>query len=340
MYSILLTEIPKAKVYHALCTGYAGLFLARARLEADRPCMLTEHGIYTNERRIEITAAQWLDGQKSMSLDISRPHHARDLKDYWSDTFSSYSKLCYDACQEIVTLYEGNKDFQISDGADPTKIRIIPNGVDFDRFSGIKKEQNTPPTVALIGRVVPIKDIKTFIHAVRQLRERIPNIRGWILGPTNEDEGYYKECLALLEKYQLNDSLTFAGKVDIDDYLNQIDVLVLTSISEAQPLVILECGAVGIPCVATDVGACRELVYGRGDEDPPLGQAGEVCPLTNPNFVADSIHRLITEKKHYESCSKVIRERVKKYYFKKDQDLAYKTIYASLIANSKLQNTN
>ena len=38
LYSILLADIPSAKVYHAASTGYAGLFLTRAHLETGRPC--------------------------------------------------------------------------------------------------------------------------------------------------------------------------------------------------------------------------------------------------------------------------------------------------------------
>ena len=54
LYSVLLSELPRARVYHAVSTGYAGLYAARARIATGRPVLLTEHGIYTNERRIEL----------------------------------------------------------------------------------------------------------------------------------------------------------------------------------------------------------------------------------------------------------------------------------------------
>lgn len=52
LYSIFVAELPPAKCYHSLSTGYAGLLAARAKLETSRPVIVTEHGIYTNERRI------------------------------------------------------------------------------------------------------------------------------------------------------------------------------------------------------------------------------------------------------------------------------------------------
>src|SRR5262249_23151780 len=50
IYSILLAPLPQADVYHAMSTGYAGLMAARAKVETGKPVIVTEHGIYTNER--------------------------------------------------------------------------------------------------------------------------------------------------------------------------------------------------------------------------------------------------------------------------------------------------
>ena len=55
------------------------------------------------------------------------------------------------------------------------------------------------------------------------------------------------------------------------EYYRKIDLLVLTSISEAQPLVILEANCAGIPVVASDVGSCRELIEGRTHNDRLIG---------------------------------------------------------------------
>ena len=111
--------------------------------------------------------------------------------------------------------------------------------------------------------MVPIKDIKTYIKAVHILKQSLPDLRAYMLGPAEEDPAYARECRALAEHLQLEDTLIFTGSVDVRDYFGIIDVLALTSLSEAQPLVILEAGAAGIPSVATDVGACREMITAR-----------------------------------------------------------------------------
>jgi len=338
-FSVMLCPMPRADLYHPVSTGYAGLLASRAHLETGRPVILTEHGIYTNERRIEIAMANWIYEVPREGLGID--HSRMGLKELWIEAFAGYSRTCYEACSEIVTLYEGNQKLQIEEGADPKKLRIIPNGIDFERFYSLVPERGSqPPTVALIGRVVPIKDVKTFIRAGAILRKTIPDLRILILGPTEEDPGYFQECREMVELLNLENSLEFTGKVRLDDYLPRIDVMALTSISEAQPLVILEAGAAGIPVVATDVGACRELILGSSHEVPPLGPGGAVTSLANPEETAGEIGRLLTNRRWYERCSRALKTRVERYYSKADLDQTYNQLYEELAAEAKKEVVN
>jgi polysaccharide biosynthesis protein PelF len=330
LFSVACADLPRARVFHPVSTGYAGLLAARARIELGRPVLLTEHGIYTNERRIEIAMADWLFETPHGNLGIDKPK--RDLKDVWVDTFVSYSKACYDAADLIVTLYTGNQEFQRRDGAQPEKLRIIPNGIDPQRFAKIARTAERPPTIALIGRVVPIKDVKTFIRAAGILREQIPDLKALVLGPTEEDEAYYAECRAMVQHLGLGATVEFKGRVRLEDWLGQIDAIVLTSISEAQPLVILEAGVAGVPSVATDVGACREMILGRADEAPALGPGGAVCPLSNPAAVAAALLELLTNHEWRQRCGQAIRERVARHYNKADLDATYGALYRELAA--------
>ena len=328
LYSILLADLPPAKTYHALSTGYAGLFAARAKTELNKPSMITEHGIYTNERRIEIASADWLEETASKALTIDRTR--LNLRDMWMDTFTNYSRISYSACDPIITLFSGNQSAQLADGAIADRLRIIPNGVDVERFSNIQRRAHDRPTIALIGRVVPIKDIKGFLRAVSMLHEQIPDLRVLIMGPVDEDPDYARECMNFAEYLALKNTVTFTGRVNIDDYLPEIDVVAFSSLSEAQPLTILEAGAAGIPIVATDVGACREMVMGAADENPAMGAGGVIVPLANPAALADGILYLLRDKDFYEQCSKTMRRRVATYYNKNDQHMAYQGLYAAV----------
>ena len=329
LYSVLLAPLPQADIYHAMSTGYAGLMAARAKVEADKPVFVTEHGIYTNERRIEVTSADWLEATSSKALTIDKPR--RDLRDMWIDSINNFSRVCYAGCDRIITLFAGNQKPQLEDGADAARMQVIPNGVNIAHFGQLNHRRQDTPTIGLIGRVVPIKDVKTFIRAVSLLRQTSPDIKAFVIGPTEEDREYYAECLNLVELMGLERNITFTGQARVEDYLPMLDVVVLTSISEAQPLVLLEAGAAGIPIVATDVGACREIVEGMPDEDPLLGPGGIVTPLASPASTADAIFTLLSDRDRYDAASAAIRTRIATYYNETIQQQAYRNLYAQYL---------
>ena len=337
MYSVILGELPQARVYHAVSTGYAGLYLARARLETGRPAMVTEHGIYTTERCIEIAMADWLheeDKFRSMNVDKSR----RDLQDMWMRTFKNYSRICYEACDQIITLFEGNQSSQLQNGSVAERMSVIPNGINYEYFSKMVRSSSKEKfVVALIGRVVPIKDVKTFIRAIAQVRESLADVQAYMIGPYDEDPEYYDECKMLVRYLGLESCFTFTGSVDLAQWLTRIDLIVLTSISEAQPLVILEAGAAGIPCVATDVGACREMIEGDKRESPALGKGGMIVPLSSPSLTAQAIVQLLSEPLLLQHCGSIIQQRVRLYYNKNDLDETYRGLYEKYCSYPSVQ---
>jgi polysaccharide biosynthesis protein PelF len=329
LFATLEFKLPEAKVYHTISTGYAGLLAARAAAETGRPVIMTEHGIYTNERRIELLMADWVADtiDKGHALDDPR----LDLRDMWVHAFEAYARTCYDACDQVITLYEDNQKVQQLLGADPQRCRVIANGIDVERFARVVPVAETGrPTMALIGRVVPIKDVKAYITAAHILRERVPNLKAFILGPLDEDPGYTEECRQLVAELSLGDCVEFTGAVNIVEYLSRIHVVVLTSLSESQPLTILEAGAAGIPFVATNVGSCREVIEGRSDEQPPLGPGGIITPVVDPAAIANAVERLLADPELRQSYGETLRKRVRAFYTSERAARAYTDLYHDL----------
>ena len=318
--------LPPARVYHTISTGYAGLLAARAALEAGRPAVLTEHGIYTNERRIELLMADWVADTVDKGHAIDDPR--LDLRDMWVRAFEAYARTCYGCATEIVTLYEDNQRAQRLLGAAPDNLRVIPNGIDPRRFAGLRPPpDDARPTVALIGRVVPIKDVKTFITAIAILRHRVPDLAAVVMGPTDEDPAYHQECRRLVASLGLEEAVTFTGAVNILDHLSRVHVVALTSLSESQPLVILEAGAAGIPFVSTDVGSCREILEGRPDEAPPLGRGGIITGLVAPGEIADALSSLLLDPVLRRRYGDALRQRVHRTYTSERAAEAYRGLY-------------
>lgn len=333
LFKLFLAELPPARLYHTVTTGWSGMLAAVAGMRTSTPFITTEHGLYVNERRIEISQADWIfvDAPRRGALEVG----LGTFKEIWIHLFLALGKLCYQQTDRIYTLFEGNLRKEIEFGAPEEKLEIIPNGVDIEVFTNYGEkalpEDDNVFRVGLIGRVVPIKDIKTFIKAVRFMNEQIQNLEVYVLGPTDEDENYFAECQTMTEALGLHNVLTFTGSVDVKRWYPSLDVQVLTSISEGQPLVLLEGFCTGLPVVASDVGACREMVYGRSSEDRALGSAGSVTWVGNARQTAEAVIALYKNPAERKKRGEAGRARVNKYY-RRDQMLeSYRSIYHSYV---------
>ncbi|GAB2892597.1 GT4 family glycosyltransferase PelF [Paralcaligenes ginsengisoli] len=322
-----------AKVYHTVSTGYAGFLGALLHFRTERPLLVSEHGIYTKERKIDLLQSQWIrDNRGIFEKDISQVGYFQDL---WVRFFEAMGRVCYEAANDIVSLYEGNRLRQIRDGAPETKTRSIPNGIAVGRFAALRDRRpaDVPLVVALIGRVVPIKDIKTFIRAIFIASRKLPALQGWIVGPETEDPEYVRECRELVGSLGLQDNLKFLGFRKVDELLPEIGLVALSSISEALPLVVLEAFAAGIPVVTTDVGSCRELVEGMDDADRALGCAGSVVQIANPELFSQSILGLLEQPSVWRAAQQAGIARVERYYTDTLMEDSYRGLYQKLTAS-------
>jgi len=321
------------RALHSVSTGYAGFLGALLARSRGLPLILSEHGIYTKERKIDLYQSEWIqDNRNVFQRDPSELSYFRTM---WIRFFEWLGRLCYDAADPIIALYETNRLRQITDGAEPTRTRNIPNGVAVKRMAALrdKRAPGVPPVLCLIGRVVPIKDIKTFIRAMRIVANRMPEVQGWIAGPEDEDPGYAQECRDLVASLGLEDNLKFLGFQKIDELMPKIGLVVLSSISEALPLVILEGYAAGVPTLATDVGSCRQLVYGLDEDDRALGAAGRVVGIADPQALAEAAIELLQPQVWFAAQAAGIA-RVERYYTDDLMFGRYREVYQDALARS------
>ncbi|MFP4239071.1 MAG: GT4 family glycosyltransferase PelF [Rhodosalinus sp.] len=331
LMAVLTAPVPKARAYHAISTGYAGLYAARAARATGARCAITEHGIYTNERRIDLIKAEWITDtlQRAFDLDDVR----RDIREVWISAFEGFARATYAASDHITTLYSANQSFQRTLGAEEDRLRVIPNGIVLEKFAELTPKRGKPrPVVGLIGRVVPIKDIEACILAAARIRDAVPDVEVRIIGPTDEDPAYFEACRARVVDLGLENTVVFTGLMNIIDVLPDLDVLLLSSISEAQPLVLLEAGAAGLPCVATDVGSCREIIEGPPSEDPPLGAGGRIVPAMDAEALGAATVELLQDEDLRRACGEALRRRVKTHFTAKAAAERYSALYRELAA--------
>lgn len=308
---IINQGIPEADLYHSVSAGYAGILGSLGKALYGKPFIITEHGIYTREREEEIIKSDFIKGS---------------FKNVWIEHFYCLSKCAYDHADKVITLFNKNKDIQLELGCDEKKIAIIPNGIQLNRYLALtqKNEEEDYINVGAVVRIVPIKDIKTMIQGFAVAKKKYEKIRFHIMGPSDEDMQYYNECIQLVDSLSLRDVI-FTGRVNIEDYVGKMDILVLSSISEGQPLAILEGMASSKPFVATDVGSCKDLLYGNGDD---YGDAGIIVPIMDSQKLGQAIIDLCADKELRALMGKNAFKRVSALYSKERLIEAYKQVYS------------
>lgn len=323
LFFLLNNKLPAADLYHSAANGYAGLLAVMAKLIYKKPMLLTEHGIYSREREEEIIKSSWAKGY---------------FKDMWIKFFYNICSCVYELSDEVLTLFERNKEIEVELGCPAEKISIVPNGIDiktsaeaYPKNSADYNDRSKYINIATITRVVPIKDIKTMIQSFNYVKKVISNAKFYIFGPIDEDEEYYLECRRLAERLNLDD-LKFTGKVTATDYINDMDVLVMTSISEGQPFVILEGMAAKKPFVTTDVGGCRELLHGNDDG---FGRAGLVEPVMDIERIANAIIRLCRDSGLRKKMGENGFNRVSNLYGYEKCVESYRTLYQNFSGNGR-----
>lgn len=272
LLQVIQIDVPKADVYHCIATGYAGLVGCLANYLYKKPLLLTEHGIYVREREEDIVKSFEIKGY---------------FKSMWISYFLNMARYTYECCDQVITLFSKNRETEIQYGCDSKKIKVIPNGVDLTKFQMLDGSSHHTGSINLGAfiRVVPIKDVMTMIQAFAVAKKSCNSLHLYIMGPIDEDNEYYMECKSAVESMGIAD-VEFTGKINTLDYINDMDIILLSSISEGQPLTMLEAMACKKPCITTDVGSCRSLLYGDGDS---YGQAGYVVPVMDHMKFAEAI---------------------------------------------------
>ena len=338
--NMLATTAPPARCYHAVSTGYAGLCGALFSLKTGRPLLVTEHGIYARERDMDLARAEWIKDQPDGDGGIRVGARPSPLRGLWSRSFRALSSLAYHQATRITTLSEANRARQIAAGAPASKISIIANGVDVPEQAPQPNIAGEPPSriarerrpvrVGFVGRVVPIKDVITFIRACYLALSKVElDVR--IIGPCAEDSDYVRRCKELVDTLGVASVIKFVGPMPPAIIYKDLDVVVLTSFSEGQPLVMLEAYAAGLPVIATDVGACREMIEGRSEPDRRLGPSGLVTRVGIPSETADALVRMAGDPAWRHRLGASGRQRVLGYYRRKDMLDSYGNLYRDVV---------
>lgn len=213
--------------------------------------------------------------------------------------FNAIDRALMRATDAVVALSETHAAYLAGrEGIARSKIAIIENGIDIERFANTdrstvdtsRRDLGIPDgcnVVIMVAALRPEKAHEAFLEAARSLSDSIDNMRFLIVGG-GPREAELKELCARLS---LGEQVLFLGRrSDIPVLLRLSDVLVLPShaVVETLPLVVLEAMAAGVPVVASAVGSVPEVVRD--------GETGILIPPADSQALAEAVTRLINHR--------------------------------------------
>lgn len=186
--------------------------------------------------------------------------------------------------------------------------RVIPNGVDFERFASAAPPpshlDDSRPTILFVGRLEARKGIPYLLRAYKELKVRQPSARLVIVG----EGGLKAEYVELAHALALEDVL-FEGYVKpelLSAYYQRADVFCSPStVNESFGITLLEAMAAGAPAVATSINGTNTL-----GED---GVTGLIVPPKDANVLATAIERLIEDRLLAKQLADAAQERATRF---------------------------
>lgn len=230
------------------------------------------------------------------------------------------------------------KDWLTSEGYNPAKIVVIPNGVELGRFSErpdpahVRRELGIPedaPMVMVVSRLTRQKGLEQFLEAAKTLVPQFPDARFVIVGYANPAEQDYEDSLkALSERLGLSGRVIFTGlRQDVPSLLGSATVSVMPSLNEALSNVLLESMAAGAPTVATRVGGTPEAVVNE--------VTGLLVEPGDSTALAGAIARLLQDRVLAQRLGESARKAIEDRYSVDTMVRATEALYIDLLARKQ-----
>lgn len=217
-------------------------------------------------------------------VEFSDPFNRREVKTDWPTEDLVRMRMLSPLCSLTLAVSGDLKRRLIDHGFEDKDIRVVYPGVDLDMFrwrgEGIGGRGDV--VIGFLGRLEPVKNPFLFIEIAAQCIERGFEGQFWIIGSGRLGDQVRDE----IERRGMSQRVVMKAETHyIGPLLNELDVLVVTSLSEGLPLSIIEAMAVGVPVVASRVGGVPEVIES--------GRNGFLCSVGRPEEFVDRVLELV-----------------------------------------------
>jgi glycosyltransferase involved in cell wall biosynthesis len=212
------------------------------------------------------------------------------------------------------------RDWLVTHGEDEASVLVVESGIDISKYRPVTRRRGFPLRVGFSGRLSAEKAPLAFVDLAQMLPETGFELLMTGAGPLERAVRRHAATLA-------SDSFRFLGLVDdIRAHLASLDVLVLPSILDGRPVVVLEALALGVPVIASRVGGLPALVRD--------GETGFLVAPGDTNAIAHHLRRLAIARDELENLQRAARAFAVKNLDAQAMYATYEQAFRALMADT------
>lgn len=248
----------------------------------------------------------------------------------WQKYFGSFLGLFGEIGERIslflpwdyyIAISQSTADKLVKSGVKKNKIMVISCGVDQEMFFRKQPKFNNP-TLIVVSRLLPYKQIDKVITALGTLRKDFPKIKLIVIGEGPEKRKLERQVIELGLDKQVR-FLERLSEARLIEFLAKSHVLVHPSVVEGFGIVLVEAAAVGTPFVAVDIPTSVDLAERLG--------SGMIVKKRSPDEIAQAVKKLLTNKDSYAEKQKAGLTNARKFTWKKLTHLTEK-VYEKVLS--------
>jgi glycosyltransferase involved in cell wall biosynthesis len=207
-----------------------------------------------------------------------------------------------------------------------SKVVVVTNGIDLASYDKYEFNLDYQNYVVFIGRLVFNKNLDIVLSSFTEVTKKIPDARLIVVGfgPMLDEWRKMTVRLGLTKNVVFTEYLSQQKKLDI---LSKSSALLLPSITEGMPIVVLEAFALSKPVLLSDIEPHHDIV-----ED---GSDGFLIPLNDKNKWAEKIIFILSNKQAREEIGRKARSKVENKYSMDRTLRELESLYISCLANKR-----
>ncbi|MBS1737348.1 MAG: glycosyltransferase family 4 protein [Bacteroidetes bacterium] len=201
------------------------------------------------------------------------------------------------------------------------------NGIDLDYFnpSTISIEQkarlkselginDSDFVFVFVGRLVGDKGINELVEAFQNINSKNQKSKLILVGPLESElDPLQSQTLKVIETHS---NIISAGfQKDVRPYFTISDALVFPSYREGFPNVVMQAGAMGLPCIVSNINGCNEIII--------EGENGTIIPVKDSEAIVKAMQKLMENKEYYNQLKSNARMMIENRY---EQSLVWKAL--------------